>query len=137
MQYRTLKFRVWDKLNKSFIYSDKGYQGHYILTLDGKFQNLQNGSGGDEYVVQQYIGRKDKNGKEIYEGDLISFSVNNTVELGDPDIIEYKNQDVHYSEEYNGFMFGEDGFTPLDRIIMTSLEVVGNIFENESNGIPK
>jgi hypothetical protein len=27
-------------------------------------------------------------------------------------------------------MFGEDGFTPLDRIIMTSIEVVGNIFEN-------
>jgi uncharacterized phage protein (TIGR01671 family) len=130
---RVLKFRAWDKLNKSFFYSDKGYQGHYILTLDGKFQNLQNGSGGDEYIVQQYIGRKDKNGKEIYEGDLINFSVNNTVELGDVDIMEYKNQDVHFSEEFNCFLFGEDGFSPFDRIIMTSLEVVGNIFENKSN----
>jgi hypothetical protein len=62
---RVLKFRAWDKLNKNFIYSDKGYQGHYVLTLDGRFQNLQNGSGGDEYVVQEYIGLKDKNGKEI------------------------------------------------------------------------
>jgi len=129
---RELKFRAWDKLNKSFIYPDKGYQGHYVLTLDGKFQNLQNGSGGDEYVVQQYTGLKDKNGKDIYKGDLINFSVNNTVELGDADIMDYKNQDVHYSGEYAGFMFGEDGFTPLDRIIMTSIEVVGNIFENES-----
>jgi hypothetical protein len=45
--------------------------------------------------------------------------------------MDYKNQDVHYSGEFCGFMFGKDGFTPLDRIIMTSIEVVGNIFENK------
>lgn len=134
---RELKFRVWDKLNKSFIYSDKGYQGHYVLTLDGKFQNLQNGSGGDEYAVQQYIGLKDKNGKDIYEGDLINFSVNYTVELGDPDIIEYKNCEVYYDEEYAGFFFGKDGHQILDKIEVDSIEVTGNIFENKSNGRPE
>jgi len=46
--------------------------------------------------------------------------------------MDYKNQDVHYSNEFCGFMFGENGFTPLDKIIMTSIEVIGNIFENES-----
>ena len=47
---RTLKFRAWDKLEKRFFYPDKGHQGHYVLYLNGQFQNLQNGSGGDEYL---------------------------------------------------------------------------------------
>lgn len=131
MQSRMLKFRVWDKLNKFYIYPDKGYQGHYILSLDGKFTNLQNGSGGDEYVVQQYIGLKDKNNKEIYEGDFVNFSTNNTIPLGDVDIVEWENQIVHYDEMYAGFFFGyKHEFQILDKIMPETLEVVGNEFEN-------
>lgn len=118
MKKRTIKFRFWCPAGKAFVH-DYNYNGAVDELFDEK--DL------DTLVPQQFTGLIDKNGAEVYEGDLINFSVNNTVELGDKDIIDYKNQEVYYSGEYAGFMFGEDGFTPLDRIIMTSIEVVGHI----------
>ena len=45
-----LKFRAWDILSKQFYDEKSLFQRHYTLSLRGKFQNLQNGSGGDENV---------------------------------------------------------------------------------------
>ena len=119
---RQLKFRVYDTLDKRYIKCDEGYQGHYVLSLKGEFHNLLNGSGGKECIVQQYTGLVDKNGVEVYEGDVlkckgfdgwfdtVGFYYNvtvkyNTVESGDSHIA--------------GF-----AYIPMDR------EVIGNIFEN-------
>ncbi len=45
-----LKFRVWDKLAERMIYPHNDNQQHFIIDLNGCFHNLQNGSGGDDYV---------------------------------------------------------------------------------------
>jgi len=68
---REIKFRVWDKLSERMIYPHNDNQQHFIIDLNGRFHNLQNGSGGDDYVIQQYTGCHDSVNKEIYEGDLI------------------------------------------------------------------
>lgn len=116
---RTLKFRFYDEKYRTW------YKGlGPLIYADSPL--VKQG-----YTIQQYIGLKDKNGKEIYEGDYINFSCNWTVELGDKDIVEYKNQHVHYDETIASFVFGhEQEFTILDKIMLSTLEVVGNVFDN-------
>ena len=124
---RKLKFRAWDTLAKKFTYSDKGYQGHYVLTLDGQFQNLQNGSGGDEYVVQQWTGLKDSKGNEIYEGDRVRFGYTKyedffgeVIWLEDRASFGVKGNNIFETESLMGCM-------------KYFFEVVGNIFQLPCN----
>jgi hypothetical protein len=65
--------------------------------------------------------------KKFMRATLSTFLCNYTVELGDRDIIEYKNQEVYYDEEFAGFYFGKDGFQILDKIMEETIEVVGHI----------
>jgi hypothetical protein len=119
MTNRTLKFRAWDKLAKQFIYPDRGYQGHYVLTLNGQFQNLQNGSGGDEYVVQQWTGLNDYENNNIYEGDIVRYELDGTVYT---QTVRWRN---NFWEMEDARLYGTPLITNLP-----NFEVIGNIFEN-------
>jgi hypothetical protein len=121
---RQLKFRAWDKLAKKFTHADKGYQGHYVLTLNGQFQNLQNGSGGEEYVVQQFTGEYDKNKKEIYEGDIIRSYSDDFINENYGGEVVFIDAGYHVKvneKDYMGVWSGDD------------IEVIGNIFQLPCN----
>ena len=94
----------------------------YILENDGNATKVLI----DRETVGQYTGLKDKNEKEIYEGDIVK--VNNEIiakVIWDKDYLGY----FLYANEENSIDSFENGEQPLCDYF-GSIEVIGNIYEN-------
>lgn len=122
---RTIKFRAWDKkkiinwddLLKYYGDGESDYDLHAIFS-------------GDEHLgLMQFTGLLDKNGKEIYEGDIVKF-YDTTI----PDDIEFIDAIPMVCQfEDNGFNFygnGDARTGALNNDDKDFREIIGNIYEN-------
>lgn len=113
---REIKFRGKDILHKSWQYGslakDEPQKSYYII--DNEYGR---GIDVDKETVGQYTGLKDKNGKEIYEGDILKGTF-----YGFP-MPEYDYVfQIYWDEKEKGFM--ANYFEPSE------CEVIGNIYDN-------
>ena len=104
---KEIKFRAFGKNSKEFLCNSKGYG----LTIK-EIQNIENIY---LWVFSQFTGIKDKNGKEIYEGDIVKTS------KGLNEII--------YSEQLVAFVCKYKKANYVD-FMNKEIEVIGNIYEN-------
>jgi uncharacterized phage protein (TIGR01671 family) len=135
---RHIKFRVWCKTTKHFtdIPWINSWGGQLLWLHTGNNVSITNLDEGD-YVVQQFTGLLDKNGKDIYEGDMLKIKVSGSILLFN--LGEYIAS-VKWDESLS--RWGLDISTPKNKFenFNPSLykdngreyEVIGNIFENSN-----
>lgn len=125
---KEIKFRFFNQIDKKMYYDDLG------MSLDGGLIDL--GTPMDfadarywQGELMQYTGLKDKNGKEIYEGDIIGYK-------GLYPVQEKIEECVRVVEDINAFgcypfnLHTGETFSGWDEYEISDIEVIGNIHEN-------
>lgn len=116
---REIKFRAWNEVEEKML--------NWNEFLDTNMKNTFIAPESTGLILMQYTGLKDKNGKEIYEGDIIFIK-------GETKLLDIKGK-VEYSNTFAQFIITNTGSIvnetePLGDYEEENIEVIGNIYDN-------
>lgn len=103
---RKIKFRAWNKLENEMIKIEEN-------TSYSDYKNFE---------LMQYTGLKDRNGKEIYGGDIIKSKYKDIL------LVNWNEKKASFCLDKRGWAFSHffgESCDPED------IEVIGNIYENK------
>ena len=113
---REIKFRVWNKdIN---CYMDEIYTPYNTLINSTRFEDL---------LFEQYTGLKDKNKREIYEGDIIFLEREVCSERGE---FENYTEKTKFVVEFKNGSFGKVTEINHEHWTISKFDVIGNILDN-------
>lgn len=117
---REIKFRAWDNQNKKLIYKVSVFESCAFKNN----KHLPTLNGDRNYTIEQFTGLLDKNGNEIYEGDILVLYDN---------FCDWSLYNVEWNKESYKFV-GNDGLGELMAIEeFEGSEISGNIHEKKQN----
>ena|SRR3990167_3913727 len=138
---REIKFRAWDKVLGQMEYDFTAIEFDIFSQKDNEWQdsiskisyirneNWQTDSNTiKELVIMQFTGLIDKNGKEIYEGDIVKWS---SWKIGfkhlDGTEIKFTLKKVNWDEKEGRWRLNDDIW---NLGIYENIEIIGNIYES-------
>ena len=134
---REIKFRAWDKRNREMI----DWETIAVFDMAESLTLVDIITDKDEdFVVMQFTGLRDKNGKEIYEGDIVC---DNYAENYPSDAREYVREhggelegiNKNYRVCFGGFIDNIDGYADVPEWEKNEMSIVGWYLQEETGRV--